>query len=137
MASVRCMAAPSTFETKCTRRRAPLTGRSASARAKVGTTDADTDYIGHATVFQRAHQHAHALADLARGGIGLGRHRRIDHVAAQCGVQRGATFGQVDLLATEQAGDGTTDITVGSQRQQCLQRRGIVFLPGEVDVQRT
>ncbi len=107
------------------------------ARAKVGTTDADTDYIGYATVFQRAHQHAHALADLARGGIGLGRHRRIDHVAAQCGVQRGATFGQVDLLATEQAGDGTTDITVGSQRQQCLQRRGIVFLPGEADVQRT
>ncbi|MNI59996.1 hypothetical protein D3C73_1151820 [compost metagenome] len=107
------------------------------SRAQIGTADADTDHIGHAAVFQRAHQLAHALADAARGGIGLGRHRRIDHITTQRGVQRSAAFGQVDLLATEQARDGAADITFGSQRQQRLQRRGIVFLPGEVDIQRT
>ncbi|KAG1466432.1 hypothetical protein G6F57_013260 [Rhizopus arrhizus] len=106
------------------------------ARAEIGTADADADHVGHAAVFQRAHQHAHALADSARSGIGLGRHRRIDHIATQCGMQRGAAFGQVALFAAEQAIDGAADITLGGQCQQRLQRGGIVFLPGEVDVQR-
>ncbi|KAG0924242.1 hypothetical protein G6F32_013986 [Rhizopus arrhizus] len=106
------------------------------ARAEIGTADADADHVGHAAVFQRAHQHAHALADSARSGIGLGRHRRIDHIATQCGMQRGAAFGQVDLFAAEQAIDGAADITLGGQCQQRLQRGGIVLLPGEGDVPR-
>ncbi len=95
------------------------------------------DDVGDVAARQRLDQLAHVRPHHRGGAIGVLRDRGIGGIAAQRGVQRGAAFGDVDLLAAEQALERPFHVALGGQRQQRVQRGVVVFLPREVEVQRT
>ncbi|SOO04082.1 hypothetical protein XFF7766_730028 [Xanthomonas citri pv. fuscans] len=106
-------------------------------RTQVRATDADTDYIGDLGRFQLLDQRAHALAHVGSGGIRLRCHRCVGQIAAQRGMQGRALFGDIDLLATEQALERAGKIARARDGEQRIERGAVVLLPREVEIQRT
>ena len=106
------------------------------AGAEIGSADADADDIGDPGIAQVRDQRRHPHACRARLGGGIACHARAREVAAQRGVQGGATFGDIHDVAVEEATKRSRQIRGFGEREQRVERLAIVALTREARVER-
>jgi hypothetical protein len=99
--------------------------------------DPDADHVGDRRILQRLDEALHALERLDRLGVCGDGHGRLRQIAAQRGMQRGAAFGRVDVLAVEQGLQAFSELGRFGEIEQCVERGAVVTLAREVRVERT